>query len=97
MNTTNTIPLVDKLSISELRFPHTEVLLNKHSIEERIILLHRATSLGNLDKHKVVITFEDAEGLKKVHTTIWAITDRKILLKAGRTIPINRIHGVELS
>lgn len=97
MNTSHTIPLVDKLSISELKFPATEVLTSKEAESQRIVMLHKATSLGNLAKHKVVITFEDAQGLKRVHTTIWAITDRKILLKAGRTIPINRIHEVALT
>lgn len=97
MNEPNTIPLVDKHTISELKFPITEVLNTKVETDERIAMLHKATSLGNLAKHKVLITFEDVEGLKRVHTTIWAITDRKILLKAGRTIPINRIHRVELT
>jgi uncharacterized protein (UPF0248 family) len=97
MNTPNIIPLVDKLSISELKFPPGEVLCSKEDEQQRIAMLHKATSLGNLAKHKVLITFEDTQGLKRVHTTIWAITDRKILLKAGRTIPIHRIHDVRLS
>lgn len=90
------IPLVEKEIINTLRFPTNEVLANKESIQERIFALHRATSLGNLDKHKVTIVFEDSESLKRVCTTIWAITDRKILLKAGRSIPINRIHSVKI-
>jgi len=88
---------VEKETIDSLIFPKQEVLVNRETIQERIFALHRATSLGNLDKHKVVITFEDSEGIKKVNTTIWAITDRKILLKAGRAIPINRIHSVKIN
>ena len=93
---TKSIPLIEKEVINTLKFPTTEVLLHKQFIEERIFALHRATSLGNLDKHKVTITFEDSEGMKRVRTTIWAITDRKILLKAGRSIPVNRIHSVKI-
>ncbi len=97
MNVPNQIPLVDKMLLSDLRFPSSEVLDNKAAIMERITNLHNATSLGNLSKHKVIITFQDTESIKQVHTTIWAITDRKILLKAGRSIPINRIHKVQLT
>lgn len=95
--TDSTIPLVDKEIISNLHFPASEVLQDKFSISNRINALHRATSLGNLNKHKVHITFEDAEGVKVVNTTIWALTERKIILKAGRSIPINRIHSVKIN
>ncbi|HAD96260.1 MAG TPA: hypothetical protein DCG19_02580 [Cryomorphaceae bacterium] len=88
------VPTIEKETINELIFPAQEVLSNRESIRERLFSLHRATSLGNLDKHKVTIIFEDSEGLKKVCTTIWAMTDRKILLKAGRSIPVSRIHSV---
>lgn len=90
------VPMVEKELIGDLHFPPTEVLGSQHSIEERRNILHRATSLGNLDHHKVTIFFEDSEGLKKVRTTIWAITDRKILLKGGRSIPVERIHSVQI-
>ncbi len=88
------VPVIEKEIINELTFPVHEVLSNKDSIRDRLFALHRATSLGNLDKHKVTIVFEDSEGMKKVCTTIWAMTDRKILLKAGRSIPVSRIHSV---
>ncbi len=88
------VPVVEKEIINQLSFPPLEVLENRESIKERLFALHRATSLGNLSKHKVTIVFEDSESLKKVCTTIWAMTDRKILLKAGRSIPISRIHSV---
>jgi len=97
MSKTTSIPLIEKENISNLKFPGTDVLSDRNSIEERIMALHRATSLGNLNKHKVTILFEDESGLKRVRTTVWAMTDRKILLKAGRSIPINRIHSVEIN
>lgn len=90
------VQVIEKELISNLVFPAHEVLADKHSLEERKANLFRATSLGNLESHKVYITFEDAEGLKCVNTTIWAVTDRKAILKGGRSIPVNRIHSVEI-
>ncbi len=91
------IPLVEKERISNLKFPINEVLTDRDSIGLRVAALHHATSLGNLDHHKVNILFEDAEGIKRVNTTIWAITDRRIILKNNRTIPIHRIHSVMIT
>tara|TARA_Y100001934_G_C12196071_1_gene698850 strand:+ start:166 stop:468 length:303 start_codon:yes stop_codon:yes gene_type:complete len=96
-NNTNPIKRIDKELIDNLRFPAQEVLSRAEDLNERKLVLHRATSLGNLQKHKVLIRFEDEDGLKEVYTTIWAITDNKVLLKAGRLIPVHRIHSVEIS
>ncbi|MDZ7845772.1 MAG: hypothetical protein U5L96_02770 [Owenweeksia sp.] len=91
------IPLIEKEYVSTLRFPAQEVLKDKESVSNRIAALHHATSLGNLDHHKVSILFEDSEGVKRVNTTIWAITEKRIILKNNRTIPINRIHSVRIA
>lgn len=91
------IPLIEKESVGRLHFPVNDVLKEKESVAQRMIALHHATSLGNLDHHKVQILFEDTEGLKRVNTTIWAITEKRIILKNNRTIPINRIHSVVIS
>lgn len=88
---------VDKETIDKLNFPLQEVLNSQADQNERKAVLHRATSLGNLQKHKVLIRFSDSEGLKEVYTTIWAVTDNKVLLKAGRLIPVNRIHSVSIA
>ena len=87
---------VEKERISDFSFPKTEVLDSASGRMERSWNLHRATSLGNLEKQKVRITFEDSEGMKEVHTTIWAVTQAAILLKAGRSIPLHRIHDVRI-
>jgi hypothetical protein len=42
---------IDKESVNELRFPLHEVLTDGQAIEERKRILHRATSLGNLERH----------------------------------------------
>jgi len=92
----NTYQRIEKEILDSLKFPLQEILHTKEDIDLRKQALHRATSLGNLQKHKVLIRFADAEGPKEVYTTIWAITDNKVLLKAGRLIPVNRIYSVEI-
>ncbi len=91
------IPLVEKEKIAGLHFPASEVLGDENLRKHRITVLHHATSLGNLDQHKVNILFEDNEGVKRVNTTIWALTENRIILKNNRSIPINRIHSVVIA
>lgn len=91
---TSSIPLVEKENLHSIHWPVQDVLKDTNSQHERMAMLHHATSLGNLDHHKVHIIFEDNEGIKRVNTTIWAITEKRIILKNNRTIPINRIHSV---
>ncbi len=87
---------VPKEGILDLRFPDVEVLDSASEKRERSQKIHRATSLGNLEKHKVKIYFQDGEGVRMTHTTIWAQTDKKILLKDGAYIPVHRILDIEL-
>lgn len=88
--------IVSKESIAELTFPNTEVLDKSDLIENRQKELERATTLGNVEHSKIKIIFEDDKGLKQVETTIWATTDKRIILKGGVVIPINRIHLVKI-
>ncbi|MFN3342516.1 MAG: hypothetical protein ACK40M_07450 [Flavobacteriales bacterium] len=96
MSSTATPVLIPKEQIASLRFPSQEVHL---SAEERKALfekLTQATTLGNMDHHKCRITFSDDEGMKVVETTIWATGEKNIVLKHGMTIPIHRIHDVNV-
>ena len=88
--------LITKESISGLAFPASEVLTSKSAIENRRTKLEKATRLGNIEHYKVDIIFEDAEGLKKVNTTIWATTQNRISLKGGINIPVRRIHEIKM-
>lgn len=86
--------LIEKEEVVGLVFPKEEVHKDAQSAKERAQRIHRATSLGNLEKYKVTIVFEDAAGLKKISTTIWAQTEKKIVLKGGSSIPVHRIWDV---
>jgi hypothetical protein len=89
------VQLIEKEVVDTLKFPSTEVLEDPDLISERKSMLDKALSLGNLNKVKVKITFVDSESAKMVNTTIWAITEKNIVLKAGRMIPKNRIEKLE--
>jgi hypothetical protein len=57
--------------------------------------LQRALSLGNLEYTKIKIYFADNESAKVVDTTVWGLTDKRVILKQGVVIPINRVYRVK--
>lgn len=87
---------IEKEKIEDLRFPSSEVLLSATEIEQRQSDLDRALALGNLEHSKIKIYFEDDKSCKVVETTVWGVTDKRVILKQGVVIPINRIHSVKL-
>ena len=87
--------LVAKEEIAKMVFPKDEILQDEMAISERNILVQKAAALGNLEKHKVKIYFQDSEGLKKVITTIWALGEKNVIFKSGMSIPINRIENID--
>ncbi|PJA08310.1 MAG: hypothetical protein COX70_04035 [Flavobacteriales bacterium CG_4_10_14_0_2_um_filter_32_8] len=95
--TKNAATLVDKEEISDFTFPKGEVLNSDLARTERDSQIKKAMKLGNNSKGKVQIFFEDTEGLKKVETTIWGVTDKYILLKKTTIIPIRCIHEIKFN
>jgi hypothetical protein len=87
---------VEKETIANLKFPSSEVLTEIDSIRERRTDLERALTLGNLEHSKIKIFFEDEDSCKVVETTVWGVTDKRVILKQGIGIPISRIHTVSL-
>ncbi|RDV16082.1 hypothetical protein DXT99_05270 [Pontibacter diazotrophicus] len=93
---TNPIPLVEKEQLHAFNFAQEDVLTDLAARNKRRWDISRATSLGNIHRGKVEITFQTADGEKKrVDTTVWAVDDLFMVLKAGRYIPINSVLGVE--
>jgi len=82
---------IEKEQIHALKFPDSEVLEDNAAICQRNSDLYRAQSLGNLEHSKIKIFFEDSQSRKMVETTVWAVTDSRVVLKQGVGIPINRI------
>ena len=94
--TTTTFEVIEKEKIESLKFPTDEVLLDNEQIKERESELNRALSLGNLEHTKIKIYFEDDQSRKLVETTVWGVTDKRVILKQGVVIPINRVHKISL-
>jgi len=95
MNTATPVAtIIDKEFVRDLSFPKDDVLATPEERRQRRLMLDRALILGNVDHSKVKIYFTDNEGYKQVETTIWAVTEERIILKSGMVIPIRRIHEV---
>jgi hypothetical protein len=85
--------IIDKEKISSLIFPEGDVLEDdRDAIKQRRNELDRALTLGNLEHLKIQIYFEDDTSKKVVDTTVWGLTEERIILKQGVVIPIKRIY-----
>lgn len=91
-----TIEIIEKEQIPSLSFSKKEVLATSEERTMRLNELFRSQTLGNLHQSKVKLTFEaDNEHLYQVDTTIWAVGNSFVSLKAGINIPIHCILKVE--
>ena len=88
--------VIEKDNVAGLHFPTEEVLESPEEIKQRSTDAQRGMLLGNNDKGKVKILFIDDEGVKQVETTIWAVTDTRVILKTGMGIPLHRILKVKI-
>lgn len=88
--------LVEKELIADYHFPKEEVLISKTDRKILAMEMERAITLGNLEHHKVKIYFADDKGKKVVNTTIWAITEKAVLLKKNVVLPKERIYKIEI-
>lgn len=85
---------IEKEEVASLKFPNKEVLADNTLIKQRDNDLKRALSLGNLEHSKIKIYFEDDISRKYVETTVWGLTDKRVILKQNMVIPINRIYKI---
>ena len=90
------VVMIDKEEIINLKFPKEEVLKSSDEIVMRKSDCDKAVHVGNTDKNKVKIIFEDTIGLKMIETTLWGNTDKRIILKGGMVVPMHRIHQIKL-
>ncbi len=94
MNNTEIITTVDKENVPFLNFPKGDVLDKKDERRRRCTSLFKAMRLGNIEREKVRILFKDDEGTKQVETTIWGVTNKRVILKKAINLPINRVLSV---
>lgn len=93
---TGEFTLVEKEEVATMHFPLEDVLTDNAQKLQREEGIGRANSLGNLEHYKVKIYFADDTGSKWIHTTIWGVTDKAILLKQNVVLPIHRIIKLEI-
>ncbi|MBK9283896.1 MAG: hypothetical protein IPM51_06190 [Sphingobacteriaceae bacterium] len=96
ITTATDFELIEKEKIVDLKFPDEDILSDSASIQERKLDLETALKLGNNDHHKIKIYFEDSFSKKMVETTVWGVTDKRVILKQGVVIPIHRIYRLKL-
>jgi hypothetical protein len=87
--------LIPKEQIAGLRFPKEQVTLSEEQRGIIRTMLQQATRLGNTERGKCRITFNDDEGRKAVETTIWTFDQDNIVLKYGMVIPVARVVSIE--
>lgn len=83
--------IIEREKISDLIFPAIDVLDSEEAIQRRNDNIKRTLALKVLTKNKAKIYFSDNISTKVVETKIKKVTDNKIELKSGITIPIHRI------
>lgn len=87
--------LIEKEAVAALNFPEADVLTTNEDKGQRTADLKMAMSLGNLEHTKIKIFFEDDSSPKVVDTTIWGLTDKRVILKQGIVIPIHRVTRIK--
>jgi xylose isomerase len=88
--------LIEKERLPHYHFVKADVLPDEESRRQRWQLLEKAVALGNDYKQKVRLIFGTTRGIKAIETTLWALTDGHVEIKAGIDIPVHSIYQVIL-
>lgn len=86
------IQTIEKEQVPALHFHKNIKISQKPDLKNQLEL---ATRLGNGYRSKVSIVFYTDEGIKRIHTTIWATGENYICLKGGVWLPISHILDLE--
>lgn len=97
MNVSTNPERIAREIIPNLRCINSEVLECAEAYLQRKLSLQRAAQMSHTFYTKAKITFVTEEGIKEVITTIWAATDKNIILKGGISIPVCCIKEVILN
>ncbi len=84
------------ISAIDYQFVHEEVLGSDAQIHERQEMLHKAIVLGNSYNRKARLTCLTENGYEYLKGKIRAISNNRIILEGGYTIPIKAIESVEI-
>lgn len=86
---------IEKEKLEHLKFPKRDVLKNAHEIEERQSELRLALVEAQQKNSRMKIYFEDKKSRKVIETSIWGLTNKRVILDQNIGIPISRIHSVK--
>ena len=91
------IETLAKETVPTLRFGPDDVLAyHQPDYQRRRRDADRAVLLGNAHHGKVTILFQTADGqTKRVQTTVWAADSSHLTLKAGATLPLRAVLGID--
>lgn len=87
---------IEKEQLKTCAFAKPNERFTDYEVRERNRSLYLAMLMGNNFSSGARIVFNTAEGYKEVLSTIWATTERYILLKGGNVIPLEAITTIEL-
>ncbi len=94
---TNALVKIDKYALDQITYAKREVLNDEEERDDRLREIQRGMRLGNTHKLPTRIIFETADGeIKETEATIWAVTEKRVLLKNDLSIPIRSIYSVVL-
>ena len=74
----------------------TPIYTDNQERSERNKRLYLAMLMGNNFESKVKIVFNTLEGYREIFTTVWATTEKFVLLQGGSYIPLESIASVEM-
>jgi len=83
--------LIEKEEINVHEFLPADIQLS----EEMLSKISSAQRLGNEFKSKAYIAFNTRQGVKKVSTTVWSVTEKYLQLKNNVHVPITSIVDID--
>lgn len=88
--------ITDKLNVNNFIYPQEDVLFDKPDQQKiRNMQLQKAMKLGNMNKQAVKIHFKTTDKTERVtEATVWAVTQKYVILKAANMIPLKSITRV---
>ena len=86
--------LIEKEQMGNLHYPSHVSEKTGDKKSDLLNKCRKALSLGNLHKVKCTIFFYDEQGLKKVNTTIWGVSEEHIVLKGGIALNLRFVEDV---
>ena len=87
---------IEKEFITNYTFTDGQSNISAEQQKQNSKKLFRAMLLGNGFHNKVKILFTTTQGLRMVETTVWAYTERFVMLKGGVFIPVESVVEVVL-